>query len=69
MSKRQSANFEILNILYRVVLDNPDWRFSQVLRNAEVVRENRKGKLPICWLNEFNLESEALLERIKANVK
>lgn len=61
---RQSANFEILNHLYRLVLDYPELRFSQILRNANLIKEKRvKGK-PAHWENEFNVESEVLLKRM-----
>ena len=58
---RQEANYLIIHKLYRLAIDNPDWRFSQLLRNAGAVEGTAK-----IWKNEFNMESEELLKRMAA---
>lgn len=59
---RQEANRELVDILSELVEKHPDMRFGQLLSYAEVV----KTKLlePGDWRNEFNLESDKLLERV-----
>lgn len=61
---RQEANYLIIHQLYRAAIDNPDWRFSQLLQNLGVISPIKK-----IWANEFNLESEVLLKRIEAAIE
>jgi hypothetical protein len=68
---RLEANKRLLEILNRLVENNPDQRFSQILRNNSFVRETRPVKaeigvqLDIKWENEFYIESSDLLKRVE----
>lgn len=66
---RLEANRQILSILKTLVETYPDWRFGQLMRNADVVDQvpNAGDGSFYVWADEFNLESEALLKRIKAS--
>jgi hypothetical protein len=62
---RQEANREILKQLSKAVKANTDQRFGQLLRNLGLVTEVRNGEgTPTHWINEFNTESVAILERM-----
>lgn len=62
---RQQANKEILRTLLALVECYPDMRFHQLLVNADVLKTDaRPGGAPEVR-NEYHMESEALLERIK----
>ena len=62
--KRQEANRLIVKILQQLVEKHPDWRFGQILRNSEAIREFRDPihDTPIYWLNDFYTEPEQTLE-------
>lgn len=61
---RQEANRLILKILAKDIEDQPDIRFSQLMRNIGIVLEDDyHGDKQ--WVEEFNLESTALLKRIQ----
>jgi len=65
---RLEANRKILEILKVMVETYPDQRFGQMMRNVDVVREvkiDTKEFTGLVWIDEFNLESEELLNRIK----
>ena len=65
---RQEANRLIVKILADQVEKQPDIRFSQLMRNIEVVDEDIiEPKL--IWRNEFNLEPLKLLKRIQSKIK
>lgn len=67
---RQQANEEIMGRLLQAIMENPDQRFGQILRNLGIVTEIRdETHMPICWQNDFNKESEAILESIKYNAE
>ena len=59
---RQAANHEILNKLYAVVEQHPDWRFHQILQNLHI---NLRDVTEFKCLDQFYEESEETLERIK----
>ena len=67
---RLNENRQLLKILEELIEKNPSERFSQILRNNEFISEHRDGNnMPIFWENEFYLESEALLQRVKKGRK
>ena len=64
--ERNAANVELLQILAQHLTDNPTIRFSQALRNLDFVEELRdESGTPISWAQEFYLEPQALLVRVK----
>lgn len=69
---RQQANYKILEILKQQIEQQPDIRFSQLLKNMDIVLEIKDdfGNL-LGWAGEFYVESEWLLQRINRalNVK
>jgi len=65
-SSRQKANRELVKILHAYVEAQPDVRFSQLLRNLDMVEEDRgKDGLVLGWKNEFYREPEDILKRVK----
>jgi hypothetical protein len=58
---RQAANYEILNKLYAIVEQHPDWRFHQILQNLDV---NLRDVTEFKCLDQFYEESEETLERV-----
>lgn len=72
--KRQEANREILALIAAEVEASPGLRFSQILRNLGVIEEVNnpnfswdlgRGVTPYIWINEFNTEPWAILDRMK----
>jgi hypothetical protein len=67
MKNRQKSNQELVAILAELVTRHPTERFHQILRNYGFIKED--GIDPDThspkWLNEFNQESEVVLERVK----
>jgi hypothetical protein len=61
-AERVVANKELLIILKIYLEDHPCERFSQALRNLGIVVSQQDHS----WVNEFNLEPTALLDRVKA---
>lgn len=69
---RYEANKKILTILTILVETYPDMRFSQIMSNFDLVKsiniDNKKDFLLVpIWKDEYYLESETLLERMKTN--
>lgn len=62
---RQAANYEILNKLYAIVEQHPDWRFHQILQNLDV---NLRDVATLRCFDQFYEESEETLERVKQRV-
>ena len=63
---RQQANLKIMALLYKAVVDFPDWRFGQLLRNLDIVGEVRDDQgTPTGWRNSFNDESEYTLKQLE----
>ena len=58
---RQAANYEILNKLYAIVEQHPDWRFHQILQNLDV---NLRDVVTLKCHDQFYEESEETLERV-----
>jgi hypothetical protein len=58
---RQAVNYEILNKLYAIVEQHPDWRFHQILQNLDV---NLRDVATLRCFDQFYEESEETLERI-----
>jgi hypothetical protein len=62
---RQAANYEILNKLYAVVEQHPDWRFHQILQNLDI---NLRDVATLRCFDQFYEESEETLKRVKQMV-
>lgn len=60
VKQRQRANREILTMIEKVVEQEPDWRFGQILFNLGVVSHN-SGDI-------FFDESVEILERMKSSI-
>lgn len=67
MTKRQLANKELVDILYDLVIDNPDLRFSQILHAFNFVDNSEDAIMQ--WKNEFYVEPEEILKRVKETIK
>ena len=57
----QAANYEILNKLYAVVEQHPDWRFHQILQNLDI---NLRDMATLKCFDQFYETSEETLERV-----
>ena len=60
VKQRQRANREILTMIEKIVEQEPDWRFGQILFNLGVV-----------WYNSGDIffdESVEILERMKSSI-
>lgn len=72
---RLLANRKLVHELNWLIENNPDQRFSQILRNYGFVGETRPISTDsglygmVEWKNEFYLESDKLLERVERRVK
>ena len=70
-NKRLIANIEILNVLSKYIMDNPNQRFGQILKNIGAVQmkyglpESDGYERPDGWVDEYNLEPDLLFDRIK----
>lgn len=76
---RRKYNMKIMDMLYQYVMNNPDQRFSQILRNIDIISETELEFVPdsskpeqshkqLIWENEFNLESATLYERVRESL-
>ena len=67
ISKRQSANLEILNKIEEMVLNYPNLRFGQILVNLNIIEYQRDpASFDIIGVKDpFNEESVITLNRIK----
>jgi hypothetical protein len=63
MARRQEANRKLIKVLEKLVEAYPDWRFGQILFNAQFVIR-KENSLDI--KDPFYEESEETLERIKS---
>ncbi len=66
--KRQEANQELLKVLEKLVKENPDQRFHQILRNYGFIVDEPSKDGPPVWINEFYSEPDKVLERVKKKV-
>lgn len=66
--KRQEANQELLKILEKLVKENPDQRFHQILRNYGFIVDKSSQDGPPIWINEFYSEPDKVLERVQKKV-
>jgi len=65
-NNRLEENRELIKLLSELVEKNPSERFHQILRNNGFITEYRDDtNMPVYWENEFYLESENLLNRVK----
>lgn len=62
MARRQEANRRLIKVLEKLVEAYPDWRFGQILFNAQFIIR-KENSLDI--KDPFYEESEETLERIK----
>lgn len=67
--ERRDANMELLNILIKLVTDNPDQRFSQILQNYGFISNNDSVEDPTSWRNEFYAEPMGILKRVQDKIK
>ena len=67
---RLESNRRLVEILNRLVENNPDQRFSQLLRNYGFIKEERPTRPEMCISvqNEFYVESDKILERVERRV-
>ena len=67
---RLESNRRLVEILNRLVENNPDQRFSQILRNYGFIKEERPARPEMCISvqNEFYVESDKILERVERRV-
>jgi hypothetical protein len=63
---RYQANKRLLEILSRLIENNPDLRFSQILYSFGFVKGTRPANpdLGVDWQNEFYKEPNEILERV-----
>lgn len=68
---RAEANFKLIQELITLTVKYPDQRFSQLLQNYGFIKPHRAVKDPgrIEWQNEFYLEGEDLLKRVKQRIE
>jgi len=67
---RQEANFELLNILSKLVVKHPYLRFNQILIDSEVLEMDEvlcNGERENVIKDSFYEESEDTLKRVKKN--
>ncbi len=71
MGQRQLKNIELLEILTKIVAQNPDLRFSQILSSYGFVKHTRPLEQAsahlhnVDWEDEFYAEPEKVLARVK----
>ena len=71
---RQDANIQILARLTDYLMQNPDQRFGQALRNLGVIIDfqgpaNPQGARDTLWMNHFNEEPTSILKRMETEEK
>lgn len=72
--KRYKANLALLEQLRGLIFAYPDMRFSQILGNFDFVKNDRDYEVngeslsPPVWRDEYHLEPNVLLERVKAAI-
>ncbi len=65
--KRMTANTELMQLIGEYMMQNPEQRFGQILRNLDIIREHRTcdpAAVPD-WVNEFYSEPTEMLIRAK----
>jgi hypothetical protein len=66
---RKEANMEIIRLLVNCINMAPDQRFGQLLRNTGVIIDRMEsGDNSPKWMNHFNEEPQAMLERMKKEI-
>lgn len=68
---RLEANKRILKYLEECIEKYPEQRFGQILQNYAFIRPHRPAKENnmIDWKNEFYMESDELLKRVKQRIE
>lgn len=66
MSDRQDVNRQLVIVLYDLIENNPDLRFSQILSNFGFVQNKEDGE---GWKDEFYLEPEHVLNRVYLKIE
>lgn len=70
ISKRQTANLDILNEIGEAVMKYPDLRFGQILVNLGIIEYETNTYDDVCITKDpFNEESVVTLERMKSSKK
>lgn len=70
ISKRQTANLDILNEIGEAVMKYPDLRFGQILVNLGIIEYETDMYVGVCVAKDpFNEESVVTLERMKSSKK
>ena len=70
ISKRQTANLDILNEIGEAVMKYPDLRFGQILVNLGIIEYETNMYDDVCITKDpFNEESVVTLERMKSSKK
>jgi hypothetical protein len=69
--KRKANNQKLVDILQKLVNENPSQRFSQILQNFGFIKPNRPANsdLRIDWQNEFYSEPQDIITRVEERVK
>lgn len=62
---RQRYNLELIDLLEMMVAKHPELRMGQILTMYGVIDYDKEALFSPKWKNEFYLESEDLLERVK----
>lgn len=68
---RQMNNEFLLHELEHLINIHPDLRFSQILQNYGFIKPERPARPEnkIGWQNEFYVEPEVILERVRRIIK
>ena len=63
---RLNANLEILDLLKKFLVDNPDQRFHQALYNLDLLKDDVGVDSIRTCRSSYNWESESVLKLMKA---
>lgn len=65
--ERDEDNAELIQIIGQYLYEHPGQRFSQALRNLDIIREHRMANpsAPCDWVNEFNTEPKEMIRRAR----
>lgn len=66
---RFNENTELLQILFDLVLKNPQLRFSQILNDYGFVIHNGIGLSDVGWEDEYYVEPAEILKRVKKTIE
>jgi len=66
--KRLKANLKLVEIIKTYAKKYPDLRFSQILANWDFVIRHEDFVQSV-WIDEYNVEPDVILERVKVSIK